>query len=378
MPTTKESIAMLKLSPICHCFFTPAIAIAILLVAGSVDAVPVSYTANINTMAGNPVTNIMILESDGTQTFLDYTFSLPGRGLSVLTHDSPFVPTKSLVVGLTEGIDDTEIVMLLNSGFAQANAGQKFSVAFPNTRHSELITRLTAAEAGDTGQLDWFRDTFFPGDGAAAAFDTGGPFSVAEFTALAIIGVSATSGNWIPTSILSVPPGDGQSESNLETVIIGETATDVGPFDIQLQSFAPNSYAIAKNVLNSSGAAWNNFELILGTDLGGDFVPSTAGDGLSFLDSFPNREDTGAFSSPVVLEDRLLFSGFLGEGDIAEFVAFVNSTSEALITVRQLPTLVPEPSTATLAIGGVLALLVRRRKRTASPITIAPQINAAQ
>ena len=150
--------------------------------AGTAGAMSVSYTASMNTSAGMPVTDILILETDGTQTSIDLAFTLPGTGLSTLTHEEGFQPTRSLVVGVTEGPEKAQIVMFLDSEFAIANAASKFSVAFPNTRHSELIARLTAAQAGDADEITWFTDTFFPGDGAAAAFDTGGSFSVGEFS----------------------------------------------------------------------------------------------------------------------------------------------------------------------------------------------------
>ena len=346
-----------------HHFSRVTTAVLLLVFARSAAAVPVSYTANMHTSNGQPVTNIMILESDGAQTNLDYSFTVPGTGISVLTHDVPFSPTKSLVIGLTEGVDKTQIVMLLNNDFAQNNAGVNFSVAFPHTRHSELITRLTEAEAGNASQLAWFSDTFFPGDGAAAAFDTGGAFRVAEFTILTVIGASATAGNWQIDGTQNISEGGLGAESGRATSIIDETATDAGPFDIEFQLSEQGVIAIDKSVLNDSGAPWTDFELILGTGLGSAFIPSTAGDLLAFVDTFPNREDTGAFPNLVFDEDRLLFSGFLADGDTANFVAFVNSGIGTVFTLRQIPTLVPEPSTIALTLVGLSCVNLARRKR---------------
>ena len=216
---------------------TVALALAFLPTPG--PAAIISYTANLDTSVGNPVTNIMTWETDGVSTYIDYAFTLPGTGPSVLSHDVPFTPTQSLLLGQTVGVDvdgndKDQIVMFLDDGFAAANAGEKFSVAFPNTRHSILLGNLQAAVAGDLTQLSWFENTFFPGDGAAAAFDTGSSFTVAEFTALGIIGAGATHGNWTVNSVVEteeIPPVN--AESDLRRSAITETATDNGPFDVQ-------------------------------------------------------------------------------------------------------------------------------------------------
>ena len=133
------------------CFWTRFAAFAALLASAPVHAAPVSYTANLNTSLGNPVTNIFIWESDGVQTSLDYVYTVPGTGTAVLSHDVPFVPAKTLIVGMTvgqdaEGNDKTQIVMFMNESFASANAGQKFSAAFPNSRHSVLIAQMEAQD----------------------------------------------------------------------------------------------------------------------------------------------------------------------------------------------------------------------------------------
>ena len=319
----------------------------------TVLAVSVSYTADLDTSNGQPVTNILILETDGVQTNLDYAFTLPGTGTSVLSHDVPFAPTDSLVIGMTEGVDKAQIVMFLNNEFAVANAGVNFSQAFPNTRHSELISRLNLAVTGDEVELAWFTDVFFPGDGAAAAFDTHGPFTVAEFTGLTIIGGSQTAGNWTVHSIIDTQATNDPGEPGLARSQVTETATDAGPFDLRFEIVdlagqpKPGTVAIDKSVTNDSGKRWTNFELALGTGLGAEFVPSLAGDGLQFSDVFMNREETGAFPGVVVEEDRIVFSGSLDQSDMAQFVSFVraDTVEDTVFTIRQIATLVPEPST---------------------------------
>ncbi len=350
-------------------------ALAVVLFAAPGWAETVSYTAYLDTSVGNPVTNIMTWETDGTSTYIDYVFELPGIGTSVLSHDVPFTPTQSLVVGQTVGVDGdgndkTQIVMFLNDDFAAANAGQKFSVAFPNTRHSILLSNLQAAVAGDATQLAWFENTFFPGDGAAAAFDTGGSFTVAEFTGLNIIGGNTTDGNWTVDNIIETAanlPIIG--ESDLPRSDIDETATDMGPFDVQFEirdisGLVTGTGAIDKSVQNDSGVDWTSFEMILGTGLGDAFAASTPGDTLAFSEPFSSSpsELTNFFADLLIEEDRLVFSnGILPAGQSAEFTVYVSvdDLSDNPFTIRQIA--IPEPATLGVLILGLIPVLLRRK-----------------
>jgi hypothetical protein len=55
--------------------------------------------------------------------------------------------------------------------------------------------------------------------------------------------------------------------------------------------------AVAKNVLNDTGAPITLFQLQLGHGLGDQFVASTPGDGLSFIQALPNRQATMLMSA---------------------------------------------------------------------------------
>jgi hypothetical protein len=328
-----------------------ALPIVVLLLASLAHGEMVSYTANLRTSKGNPVYDILVLEADGAQQVHAsvYPSQLPGEGTSVIAHDVSFTPVKSLIIGLTEGkdtdgSDKTQIIMFLDGGFAAAHSGVPFSSIFPGTRHSTTIGNLQAAVGGDATQLAWFTDTFFPGPAAGAAFAARGPFAVAEFTSLTIDGASAVAGKWMITSLQTVPFTDPNAINGRATEVISETAKiDTGPFDIAF-SLSTHSdrgqFAIDKSVLNNTGVPWPTFEMELGTGSGPDFVPSTPGDGLFFVTSLNNREETGAFPTAVVEEDRIVFSGLLPPGGTARFVVFVGTTTndEPTVTLRQIAT----------------------------------------
>ncbi|MBI3782315.1 MAG: hypothetical protein HY270_02825 [Deltaproteobacteria bacterium] len=325
---------------------------AALVVASLAYGEMVSYTANLKTSKGNPVYDILILETDGSQVNATiYPSQLPGTGSSIISHDAPFTPAKSLIIGLTEGkdtdgSDKTQIIMFVDNAFAVAHVGIPFSSDFPGTRHSTTIANLKAAVAGDATQLAWFTDSFFPGPAAAAAFDPRGPFTVAEFTSLTIDGISATAGNWMinPKGLQTIPFNDPDAIENRATEVINETAKgDTGPFDIAISLITDSTrgqFAVDKTVLNNTGVPWQSFEMVLGTGVGANFVLSTPGDGLYFVTTLDNRETTGAFPNADVQEDHILFSGMLLPGSAAHFIVFVGTTTndEPVVTIRQLAT----------------------------------------
>jgi hypothetical protein len=162
--------------------------VAALGLVSSAAAAAIEYPASLQTSVGNPITDILILESDGTTVHASlYPTSIPGRGNVAIRHDPGFVPVRTLIVGLTEGKDEsgndkTQIVMFLDETFSNSIRGVKYSSAFPGARHSVTIANLRAAVAGDDSALAWFTDTFFSGPAAAASFPSFGTFAVSEFT----------------------------------------------------------------------------------------------------------------------------------------------------------------------------------------------------
>ena len=164
--------------------------VAVIAAYPSHASVITSYSFNLDpgTSNGQDITNIMIFEADaGGQLFMDYGgtpsgFTTSGSGLLELSHTSAFAPTTSLIIGLTQGVDKTQVVMFVNDSFAASATGFPFSESFSTTRHNELINHLLLAESGDQSELDWFANIFFPTDGTAAAFATGGSFTAMEFS----------------------------------------------------------------------------------------------------------------------------------------------------------------------------------------------------
>lgn len=339
--SSARRLATAPLRPMARVHF---LAVALLLIAAPLHAVPVSYTANLGTSKGNPVTDVLILETDGADVHASvYGSPVPGQGLVTIMHDAPVAPARSLLLGLTDGIDENgvekiQLVMFLDPAFAAAHAGQPFSTVFPGARHSETVSNLQAAAGGDAAALAWFTGTFFSGPAAGAAFVTGGAFVVAEFTGLDVIGENATAGNWMVTSFQSLPANDPNAQSGRVTAVLGETAKlDQGPFDVQLSSDDDGVFALDKTVLNDTGAVWRSFTIQLGSGLGGTFAASTAGDGLGFNAAQNNREETGAFPDVTVAEDVITFRGTLPPGESARFIVFIttNTNGPHLLTVRQ-------------------------------------------
>jgi hypothetical protein len=150
------------------------------------------YLGN-GTLNGNPVTNLLIFESGEGMVSLDFGFTIPGSGSTLLTHTVPFQPSTSLIVGLdlpstTGGDNKTHVLFFTNDAFAQGANGVLFSLAFPTSRHNNFISRLLLAEAGDAAEQAWLTNFFLTGDGAAAAFAYGTQATAIEFTGGVIIG----------------------------------------------------------------------------------------------------------------------------------------------------------------------------------------------
>lgn len=172
---------------------------AMLLVAAPALASPVSYVAELNTSNRNPVTNVLLLEEDeaGTVHAKVYGSALPGSGQVVIGHNPAFTPRRTLIIGLTDGLSPegtpkTQIILFVNTAFAAAINGVKWSLALPGSSHSGTIASLIAATGGGATELGWFTGDFFKQIAAPAVFATGADFVVGEFSDFTPIGRAAT------------------------------------------------------------------------------------------------------------------------------------------------------------------------------------------
>jgi len=319
-------------------------AFIIILIAffiATAEASPVSYAAELSTTKGNPVTNVLILEEDqvGAVHGTVYGSEVPGNGQVVISHNPPFTPVRSLIIGLSdgqdaEGNDKVQIIMFLDPAFADSIHGVKWSEVFPPTHHSTATASLISATAGDPSELAWFTDYFFSGPAAPAVFDTGSPFVIGEFTGFDQIGSASAAGPWILNSpIVLLPQGAIGTVASHPTAVVDETAVNRGPYDIRLTLSGFGTFAFIKTVTNHTNLTWQSFTVRLGTGLGEGFVDSTTNPNMFFVNQPAPTETTGAFPDVVFGLDEIVFNGELKPGRTAIF-QFVVQTDQST-TVRQ-------------------------------------------
>ena len=141
--------------------------------------------------------------------------------------------------------------------------------------------------------------------------------------------------------------------------------------DIQftvLPSDGVTEYQVSEFVDNNTGSPWGSYRMQLGFGTGVDFVLSALNDGLDFdFPTYDTPPTSAAF--PTVLtpdEDQLVFTGGVhGAGaqpynvrvDVPDLVGRISPT----FTLRQIPIVVPEPSTLVLGISAIgLGMFYRR------------------
>jgi len=146
-----------------------------------------------STLYGSNITDIIILETDGTQINADYTFSAPSSGFSTIGHVSSFHPTQSLVLGLDlapvdSGLKDHLVVFMDNDFASDALTKAKFSEVFPaiegreRFRHSATVQAVKDANLGNADALDTLFGFFTEDAGKFAAFNPEDSFRVVEFS----------------------------------------------------------------------------------------------------------------------------------------------------------------------------------------------------
>lgn len=132
-----------------------------------------------------------------------------------------------------------------------------------------------------------------------------------------------------------------------------------------LQSDGTTEYQVSEFVDNGTTIPWSSYRMELGFGTGTSFAINPNADDLDF--DFPNYDlppTSAAF--PIVSTpnpDTLVFSGGL-HGTDAQPYAFRIDVPDGIqtFTLRQIPTLVPEPS-AIMLVGFVLAGFAANRRR---------------
>ena len=147
----------------------------------------VSYSADVHTLYGSPITSVVVVESDGSQFNLDANFSPISNGVFTLSHIIPFVPTSALVFGIDVSPTGARphLVTFEDPGFAKTAVGRRFDATF-GLSENIFLAAVPAAASGDLSAQQTLLG-FFTGPGASATFNPDGQFLVLEHTVAVVV-----------------------------------------------------------------------------------------------------------------------------------------------------------------------------------------------
>jgi hypothetical protein len=172
---------------------------------------------------------------------------------------------------------------------------------------------------------------------------------------------SGSAGNATATVISDYPTFDITSAA--------KSFTSIGPLDYQFP-VTPNgatvTYFVSEGVTNNTNQTWTDYHEQLGTGTDGNFAPG--GTPVEFLLPTDATYTNPSFSNRSVTPSEIDYTGGAiapGQAISLTFsitVPDISPAGPADFTLRQFPTVVPEPGTLGLLAVGSISLLARRRR----------------
>ena len=177
------------------------------------------------TKNSNPISDVVIFASNGTQSGFQFGSNLAASGQTVLTPRFAFNPTSMLLIGMEgpaasptclgdgtvcNGNDNgNHVLFLVNNAFASAMSGQHFSVAFGLNGYHEttVLQNLLDATTGSTAAQSYLLSFFQSTDGQAAAFNPGDGFTALEFYIGTPVGTGSSTGTPEPSTFVLLGVG---------------------------------------------------------------------------------------------------------------------------------------------------------------------------
>ena len=168
-------------------------------------------------------------------------------------------------------------------------------------------------------------------------------------------------------------PNNNPTATSSNFAAIQKTFTSpTTPIDIVFNvnnSQGVTEYLLAEGVFNGTGKAWNDYHVQLGFGTGAGFTLANPASGLQF-DNTPAPSSVN-FPSTALAPQKLDFSGGIVPANSGASLSYTIDVPDSAtagsyqFTLRQFPSLVPEPGTFVLAAIGIvgLGLAVRTRAR---------------
>jgi hypothetical protein len=161
-------------------------------------------------------------------------------------------------------------------------------------------------------------------------------------------------------NVISLPPA-------FDITSAGKSFTSIGPIDIPLPvnpSDGTLTYFVSEGVTNSTNQIWTDYHEQLGTGVDGQFI---VGSPVQFVTPPDATYTNSAFpGSRLVTPSEIDYTGgavLPGQAISLTFSITVPDTDGSYnFTLRQFPTVVPEPASLGLLVAASLGLFARRRR----------------